>query len=220
MTNPYEPRFLLSRKGRYITIIAMVSLLALMGVAVGRTIRAKMQSASAIAKKDALVERIEASPDFSLRIQQDEDAPLRILEVKVKEISAADYEKLTSIKSDHASIISAPEVRMVNMSDKTICRVMLFVNDATANRSAGIMRHELSISPGAAFTIVPGDFVKPEYRSAADGNGATSSSVRAPMKDKNFWLPFADKSQLKVRVAVEFQDGTKWFNRDQTGGGQ
>lgn len=220
MRNPSPPRLLRSRKYRFITVTAIVSLLALMGVAVERTIRARMQSASATSKKDALVEQIEKSPDYSLRIQQDEDTPLRILEAKVKEISAADYEKLTANKSDHPAIISAPEVRMLNVSGKTINRVMLMVRDVSADRSTGLMRHNLSISSGAAFTIFPADFVKPDYLTTVEESGKTSSSVKAPMKHKNFWLPFADKSQLQVRVGVEFQDGTRWFNRNQTGGVQ
>jgi hypothetical protein len=216
----FQQGLLRSSKRRVIAVIAILSVLVLVSVALGRTIRARMQSASTNARKDALVVQVEKSPDFSLRIQQDEDTPLKILEAKVKEISAADYEKLTSNKSDHPSIISAPEVRMLNVSGKTINRVMLLVSDVSADRSTGLMRHNLSISPGAAFTIFPADFVKPEYLTTVEENGKASSSVKAPMKDKKFWLPFADKSQLQVRVGVEFQDGTKWFNRDQRGGGQ
>lgn len=220
MRNPSPQRLLRSRKHRLIAVIAIVSLLALMGVAVGRTIKARMQSASGTAGKDALVERIEKGPDFLLEVQQDEDTPLRILEAKVKEISPADYEKLTTNKSDNPSIISAPEVRMLNVSGKTITRVMLMIRDVSADRSTGLMRHNLSISPGATFNIFPADFVKPDYLTTVEENGKTSSSVKAPMKHKNFWLPFADKSQVQVRVGVEFQDGTRWFNRNQTGGVQ
>ena len=207
-------------KRRVIIVISTLFVLALVSVAVGRTIRARMQAASARTQKDALVAQIEKSLDFSLRIQQDEDTPLKILEAKVKEISAADCEKLTSIKSDLPLIVSAPEVRMLNVSTKTINRIMLFVSDGSGQRSTGVMMHDLSITPGAAFTIVPANFVKPETLTAVDENGKASSSVKAAMKSKSFWLPFADKSQLQVRLGVEFQDGTKWFNRGQRGEGQ
>ena len=179
-----------------------------------------MQSANVTSRKDALVEQIEKSPDVPLAIQQDEDTPLRILEAKAKEVSAADYEKLTSSKSDHPLIVSAPEVRMLNVSNKIINRVMLLVSDPSVEKSTGLMRHNLSLSPGVAYTILPADFVKPDYLNAVEENGKATSSVKDPMKSKSFWLPFADKSKLRVRVAVEFQDGTKWFNREQRGGGQ
>lgn len=220
MINPSQQELLRSGKRRVYTAIAIFFALALVSVAVGRTLRARMQSPSATAKKDALVERIEKSADYTLRIQQDDDTPLKIMEAKVKEISAADYEKLTSNKSDHPSITSAPEVRMMNVSGKTINRVMLLINDPSIAKSTGVMRHNLSIAPGETFIIVPADFVKPETLTAVDENGKASSAVKVPMKDKKFWLPFSDKSQLQVRLGVEFQDGTRWFNRDQRGGGQ
>ena len=109
---------------------------------------------------------------------------------------------------------------MVNVSNKTISRIMLVVNDASAQQSQGIVMRNLSIAPGATFTMFSSNFVKPENVTTVDEGGTTSSSLKHPMKSKKFWLPFPDKSQLQVRVGVEFQDGATWFNKDQRRGNQ
>jgi hypothetical protein len=202
-----------STRFRIVASLAILSMLLLTSGAVAHTLRARAQSR---VQRNPLVERIEKSPTIPLRIQQDDGTPLRILEANVREISPADYEKLTSEKSDLPSIISAPEVKMVNVSSKTINRIMLRIDDVSAQKSTGVMMHDLSVGPGATFTIVPANFVKPENVTTVDESGTVASSLKDPMTSKKFWLPFADKSQLQVRVGVEFQDGTTWFNRDQT----
>jgi len=210
----WSKRALGSPKLRILAVCAAVSMLVI-SVAVARGLRARSQSKVA---RDALVEQMEKAPVFPIRIQQDDDAPVRIVEATVQEISGSDYEKLTSEKSNHLLVVSAPQVKMVNVSGKTVQQVMLVVNDASTQQSQGIVMKNLSVESGSTYTISPASFVKSETLTAVDQHGTVTSSLKPPMKSKKFWLPFADKSQIQVRVGIGFQDGTTWFNRDQRRG--
>jgi hypothetical protein len=203
-----------SRKIAVVFAVTAIVLLVVL-VSVGRTLRKRggLQS-----PKDPLIARVEKSPMTPIRIQQDDDAPLRIIEAKVHEVSAADYERITGEKSDLTSVISAPEVKVINTSNKTVKRILLVVDDPSAEKSQGINKGGLAIAPGDTFTIVPANFVKVEYTTSVDENGKLASGVREPMRSKKFWLPFPDRTRLQVRVGVEFDDGTRWYNRDQRGG--
>ncbi len=203
-----------STKFRVTTTIITLLLLLLVGVAVAQTLKTNVP---VITPKDDLTEQIEKSPDFSLTIEQDEDAPMKILEAKVKEISLTDYEKLTSEKSELQKIISVPEVKMINVSNKTITAVSLIIDDKEAEIGKGIYIKEQNIKPGDAFNISREGFVRLEQSTSVDDNGKTTTINKNPMKNSNFWLSFPDKSRLKVRIFVEFSDGSKWFNREKRG---
>lgn len=205
--------FLLPRKTTLLVAIAVVLSLGLITIAVARGLRLRAQSKST--PKDALVEQIERSPGFPLKIKQDDDTPLRILDARVKVVSAADYERLTSERSAIPEVISAPEVSVVNVSTKTISRIMLVVNDVSASKSQGIVVRHLSLAPGATYRIVGSNFVKKETITTSDQNGNPTTLAKPSMRSKGYWLPFADKSQVEVRIGVEFQDGTVWFNRNE-----
>lgn len=209
-----------SVRSKLIVSITFVSILLLVGITIAQTVKNVNRFDTVKTEKDILVEKIEKSPDFSIKIQQDDDAPLKILEAKVKEIPSQDFEKLTSVKSNNQSVISAPTVKMLNVSDKTISRVMLVVNDPVTAHTKGIAMRGLRILPGATFEIVPGNFVKGESFTTVDENGKVNTSFREAMESNKFWLPFSDKTQIQVRVGVEFEDGSEWFNQNQRGGGE
>jgi hypothetical protein len=216
MNNSFKPN-LSSRKFRITASIATLSILLLVGVAVAQSYRTLNRTDFLNKENDVLVEQIKKSSDFLLAIQQDDDAPLKILEAKVKEISPADYEKLTSEKSDFQTVISAPEVKMVNVSDKTIKRVNLNIHDHVAKHGKGLMMRELTIRPGESFSIVPGNFVKGQTITSVDENGKLATSTAEIVKEKKYWLPFPSKATLVVRVSVEFEDGSSWYNKNEGG---
>ena len=91
----WSKRGLGSTKFRILASFAILSILLVISVAVAHGLRTRGRSKI---KKDALVARIENSPTFPIKIQQDDDTPLRIVEAKVREISPADYEELTAEK--------------------------------------------------------------------------------------------------------------------------
>lgn len=203
-----------STKFRVTTTMITLLLLLLVGVVVAQTLRTNVP---VITPKDELTDQIEKSPDFSLTIEQDEDAPMKILEAKVKEISLTDYEKLTSEKSDLQKIVSVPEIKMINVSDKTISRVLLDINDPIGEISKGLYFRELNIKPGETFNISRAGFLRPEQNTSVDDKGNITTIEKNPMKNSKFWLPFSDKNRIKVSISVEFADGTKWFNQEQGG---
>jgi len=88
-------RQLRSRKIAVVLAVAAIVLLVFL-VSVGRTLSRK---AGIQAPKDPLIERVEKSPMTPIRIQQDDDAPLRIIEAKVHEVSGVDYERITGEKT-------------------------------------------------------------------------------------------------------------------------
>ena len=217
MTYRTHQEILRSTRFRALAGIAILFLMALVGVVVGQRLKARNQSDPTKVNKDALVDLVEKSPDLLLGVQQDEDTPMRILSATVKEVSGSDYEKLTSGKADFPSVISAPNVKLLNVSSKTITRVLLIINDVSAQKSSGLLMHHLAISPGATFEISPANFVKPENLTTVDEGGRLDSSLKHPMKSKKAWLTFPNRSQIQVRVGVGFEDGTEWYNKEQRG---
>lgn len=199
-----------SKMFRITATISILSILSMVGIVVAQNLRTK-------GPVDPLVEQVKKSPDRSLGIYQDDDTPLKILEANVKEVSAADYEKLTGEKSEFQTVISVPTARMVNVSDRTVTAVMVNIFDPVSERGKGIYMRELSIRPGHTFIVTPENFVKQEVKTSVDENSRLVSTVNEPMKSKKAWLPFADRSQVHVRIAVDFEDGTKWFNQSQRG---
>ena len=138
--------------------------------------------------------------EFALRAEQDDDAPLRILEAKVHVISGEEYNRLTGQPGRVGEVISAPRVVLQNVSDKTIVGICLIINDKGAGIKFGLYMKEQAIKPGQRFTVLSENFVR------VGGN---------PAANPKFWLDAADKTQVVVRVAAFFADGSTWANKDQ-----
>ena len=138
--------------------------------------------------------------DFAVRPEQDDDAPLKIVEAKVHVISGEEYRRLTGQPGRVGEVISAPHVVLQNESNKTVTALTLIINDKGAGTKFGIYIREQSIKPGQRFTVRSENFVR------VGGNPATNPK---------FWLDAADKTQVVVRVVAYFDDGSKWANRDQ-----
>ncbi len=137
--------------------------------------------------------------DFDIRAEQDDDAQLKIIEAKVHVISGAEYRRLTGQPGRVTEVISAPHVVVQNMSTKTVTAVGLIINDKGAGTKFGLYIKEQSIKPGQRFTIRSENFVR------VGGNPATNPK---------FWLDAADKTQVVVRVAAWFADGSMWTNKN------
>lgn len=138
--------------------------------------------------------------DFSLQAEQDDDAPLKIVDAKVSVISGEHYQQLTSRGAAFQEIISVPKVVLQNVSDKTVVGVTLMISDKAAQTKRGFYIKEQSIKPGQRFTILPENLVQ---------------STENPAKNPKFWLDAADKSRVAVRVVAFFEDGTMWANKNQ-----
>jgi hypothetical protein len=138
--------------------------------------------------------------EFALRTEQDDDAPLKILEAKVHVISGDEYRRLTGQPGRVGEVISAPRVVLENVSARTIVGVGVLIIDKGAHIKQGIYIKERSIKPGQRFTVLSENFVR------VGGN---------PAVNPKFWLDAADKTQVVIRVGAFFEDGSMWVNKDQ-----
>lgn len=138
--------------------------------------------------------------EFALRAEQDDDAPLKILDAKVHVISGEEYNRLTGQPGRVGEVISAPRVVLQNVSDRTIVGVGVLIIDKGAHIKQGIYIKERSIKPGQRFTVLSENFVR------VGGN---------PAANPKFWLDAADKTQVVIRVGAFFEDGSMWVNKHQ-----
>lgn len=137
--------------------------------------------------------------DFAIQNMQDEDSPVKILDATVKIISAQKYQEITSESTILDEIISVPTVTVQNASDKTINGVVLMINDNAANIRKGYYLREQSVKPGQKLVIRSENLVSP---------------TKKPEQNPKFWLPATDKTKLGVSVAVFFDDGSMFANKD------
>jgi hypothetical protein len=161
---------------------------------------------------DTLSQQVERSADQPLRILENDDAPLRIVEAKVKEISGPEFTKLTGKKTDLLAVCSVPEVRLLNSSGKTITQFILAVRHPASRTTRGIVHNKLSIAPGSTFTVGRQFFVRREWTSTLEPDGDIKVERAQPeASSERYWISFAERSQLFVTVGeVEFEDGTRW----------
>jgi hypothetical protein len=213
-------KILASSKSRIFILLAIAVLLSIVVVVIAQkaTNRSPLPVSDSTPENKKIIEVIDSSPDFDLRIKQDEDAPMKILSAKVKEISAADYRLLTSNQTELQNIVSVPEISLKNVSDKTISDIMLIIEDKTTQKSRGLLIKEQKILPGTLYKIAPQGYIKEEVVSSVDESGKSVSSTKEVKANPRYWMSFADKNQIEVRIGVTFEDGTKWFNKDQEGG--
>lgn len=160
----------------------------------GLILTVKIASQRTMDEKSTLMTKVEKSADLPLRIIENQDAPLRVIEARSKEISAADFTRLTGAETKLPSVSSAPQVTVQNTSDKTILSFMLVVRDPDARimRSRGV--RQLSIPPGGKFTV----------------------PANHKMDSEKYWIPFSARSNFYVTIgAVTFDDGTRWLIKEE-----
>jgi hypothetical protein len=100
---------------RRITIaIAIIGLLG--AVTFGLGLRTRSQSLQLTASKgsDNELQQVENSTDQALRVVENDDSPLRILDAKVKEIPGPEFIKLTGKRTELPAVCSVPEVKLLN----------------------------------------------------------------------------------------------------------
>jgi hypothetical protein len=161
---------------------------------------------------DERLQKIEKSPDQPLRVLENHDSPMRILDAKVKEISGLDYTNLTGQQTGLAIVCSVPQVRLLNSSDKAITGFVLAVRDPVTKSTRGMVQSKVLINQGEIYTVKRRAFIEPELTSRVDNNGKIHSSLVTPdMNSDKYWISFASRTALFITVArVSFQDGSSW----------
>ncbi len=149
-------------------------------------------------------------PDVLYKIVGNDDSPLKITEATGRVVTNALYTKLTGQttvttgadgKTVFPNVYSAPVVKMVNNSGKTINGLVVVVKDSRPN-GRGKSYMILQGKPGAPrpISILPGESYTVNFRE------------NHPMFSEKYWLAeYTDPSDFYVMVAqIQFDDGTSW----------
>ena len=191
------------RKLRLVLLpLAVIAFIAI-GTFLTKSIRKKADSVKAesgYVQQDVSKAEFISLGEFAIRAEQDDDAPLKILEAKVHVISGQEYTRLTGQPGPTGEVVSKPSVVLQNVSNKTVTGICLITNDKAARTKFGLYIKEQSIKPGQRFTVRSENFVR------IGGN---------PAANPKFWLDAVDKTQVVVRVVAFFDDGSVWANKDQ-----
>jgi hypothetical protein len=169
--------------------------------------------------KAAIIRQVEASPDQSLRVAGNDDCPLRLVDVKVKEVPAALFTRLTGKVTELATVASVPEATLVNNSGQVVTRFFLALRDPQTRTTRGILQSKIALKPGDSYTISRDHFAEPEKITVLNADGTTGRKQVVPGLDsEKKWIQFASRSAIFITVAqVEFADGSSWSLKEEEG---
>lgn len=174
----------------------------------------------------------------SYQVLKNEDCPLKITEAAGEEITDRQYTNFTGRatvttkangKSIFPNLYSAPEVKMINTSGKTIVGLILVVYDPRPTGAAQarvIVQGRLAPAAGAiSISHGEGQARLIQQDKAAGQISISISPEQSYMVDfrlnyqKNsdkYWLEFTDPTNFYVTVwEVHFDDGTSWLAKDE-----
>lgn len=196
--------------------VACCLLLALSAAAFTFTTGTSSQHSQGAGVKETLLKQIEESPEQPLRILGNDDSPLKLIEANVKEIPGSFFTRLTGRTTDLAVISSVPEARVVNASEQTVTRFMLFVRDPRSRTTRGIVQSKIALKPGETYLVSRDHFVDPEKITMAGEDGkARQMLVRPGLDSEKRWIQFAARPDLFVTIAkVDFEDGSSWVIKE------
>jgi hypothetical protein len=160
--------------------------------------------------KSVTIKKGEELPDVLYKIVGNDDSPLKITEATGRGFTNALYTRVTGQttvttgadgKTVFPNVYSAPVVKMVNNSGKTINGLVVVVKDSRPN-GRGKSHFIIQGKPGAPrpISILPGE------------SYTVNSRENHPMFSEKYWLAeYTDPSDFYVMVAqIQFDDGTSW----------
>jgi hypothetical protein len=204
---------LLSLNRRKISFVCCVVSLLLAAI-FALSIRTNSQQLQVLNQKakNAVLEQIKNSTDQPLRVVGNDDCPLRIVEVKVKEVSGPQFTELTQKTTNLETVSSVPEVELVNTSGKTITEFVIAIRDPLSRTTRTLVRLKLSLAPGGTYVVKRTHFVSPEQMAVANEDGSVRQTLVRPQIDsEKYWLQFARRSDIFITVGqVSFDDGSSW----------
>ena len=189
--------------------IAAIGLLGVVSFGLSRNTLFQSSTSAASSKE---VQQVENSTDQPLRVLENNDSPLRIMDAKVKEISGPDFTKLTGQQTSLTAVCTVPEVHLLNSSAQTITAFILALRDPSSKNTRTIVQTKVSIAQGETYTMPRQAFITPEQISTVDNKGQIKTHFGQPdLRSEKYWISFARRADLYVTVArVTFQDGSKW----------
>lgn len=144
--------------------------------------------------------QIENTQDSSIRVVGNEECPLKITGVRVKEIDGSQFSSLTGKATRLQRMISVPEVDLINVSPYAITGYVIGIRDPKAKYGRTLVSSKVLIPPGAKESVKRQYFFRPD------------KSKQFPTQIDRFWIEFAQKEDLHLTVGhVTFADGTTWL---------
>ena len=213
MTSKQDKRYRLRSR---VMIGTGAAVLLFISIAIGGGIGAKSADANN-EQMEQTVERVRKSPDFPLNIDNTENPPILIQAASMKEVSGAEYQELTGIKTDSLKFVTFPNVRLINNTNQTVTAFILILVDKHSTRNKALMMSSLNLEPFKDFSIEPVIWAKPRrqmMRKFAEKEGTFQEDKSSPdLNSEEMWLP-GGVSEFSVLVAgVEFADGSEWTTK-------
>lgn len=190
----------------------LVGLLALVGITLSVETNSQQLQVPNQKEKDKLLERVKSSAEIPFNVIENDDSPFRIIEAKSKEISGAEFTRLTRKTTDYATVMSVPEVKLLNTSGKTITSFYLIVRNAETQSVRGFIKSKVSVAPGETYTVTRDYFARPQKVTVSDSEGARQKWVQPEWDSEKVWLEFKKSPDVFVTVGqVTFADGSQWI---------
>jgi len=192
-----------------------VSLLVVVALTVAVKTNSQQRQVLNANSKDALLKQVEASIEQPLRVAGNDNCPLRIVQATVKEISGADFTRLTGKTTDLVTVSTNPEVKLLNTSGKTITGFVIAIRDPQSQTTTTLVNLKASIASGETYIVKREQFVKPEKATVASDGQVRETLIQPKMDSEKYWLQFASRSDIFVTVgAVMLNDGSRWMIKD------
>lgn len=213
MTSKQDKRYRLRSR---VMVGTGAAVLLFISIAIGGGIGAKSADANN-ERMEQTVERVRKSPDFPLNIDNTENPPILIQAASVKEVSGAEYQELTGIKTDSLKCVTFPNVKLTNNTSQTVTAFVLILVDKHSSRNKALMMSSLNLEPLKDFSIEPVNWAKPRrqmMRKFVEKEGMFQEDKSSPdLNSEEMWLP-GGVSEFSVLVAgVEFADGSEWTTK-------
>jgi hypothetical protein len=188
----------------------LVLLLSAFALAIGMQTKSQKRINQKV--KQELLEKVAKSPEQPLRVVENDDSPLRIVQAVVKEAEGSDFTALTGKTTSLAAVPSVPEAKLMNTSGKTITSFAIAVRDPHTRSIRGFVQRAVSIAPGETYTVERQHFLNPEKITSPGGARGFSQKLVQPKADsENYWISFARRADLFITIGrVQFEDASSW----------
>jgi hypothetical protein len=192
------------RRIGFTTFCALLLAVALNTEAVSQDASYQTAKATANQQRADLLEKVKRAPSVLNSFENASDTPLIILNSNSKEISKDDYHGLIGLTSTSDTLVSFPDVTLVNNSNKAINSFILLLTNRKSKSMPFLKASGVNIQPNSTYIVSASRWVRWDKQ-----------SNRAPDLDsEKMWL-LGSATDLTVRVAqVVFTDNSKWVMED------
>jgi hypothetical protein len=155
-------------------------------------------------EKAEILARIKRSPSIRNSFENADNTPLLILNSGSKEISKDVYRDIVGLTATSDTVVSFPDVTLVNNSDKPINSFILLLTNRQSKAMPFLKAAGVNIQPHTTYFVSASRWVR----------GDKQSNPQPDLDSEKMWL-LGSASDLTVRVAqVIFADNSKWVMED------